>query len=204
MWLKQNLPGLSVLTAAGGLAVILFLAQGCSLDDFVKADIPREVQTKLGVPARVPLSQARELIADYNQKIEREAKTKTDRIIDFQREAARELAELSDALENRAENLDAELDDFKRTSERVAATLAARVEHANEVAGWLGGLINTGIGAAQASGVGAFPGGSVLLAGLTGLGGLMLRKPGTQKEVDAAYEDGRKAALEAVKEVKSA
>ena len=193
-WIKDNVHGLVVLAFALVVGVTLFLAQGCSIDDLVKADMPREVQAKLGVPPKVPLSQARELISEYNLKIEREAKDRAGEITAFQRRAARELEQLSESLQAEADTKAADLEEFKRTSERVGAALAARVQHAGEVAGFLESLVNTGLGAAQASGLGALPGGGIALAALTGLGGLLIRKPGTQKEIDAAYEEGRAAA----------
>lgn len=202
-WFKENMAGLGIMAGAVLFGGTIFLAQGCSIDDFVKADIPREVQTELGVPPRVPLSQARDIIEEYNQKVERKTKDQVASIARMQRDAAAELSEVTAAWEKKMEDAGNDLQDFKRASERVAASLAARVDHANEVAGFVGSLVNMGVGAAQASGLGALPGGGILLAGLTGLAGLMIRKPGTQREVDAAYEEGRRAALEAVKETKS-
>ena len=200
-WIKKNISGLVILAVAVLLAGVLFVAQGCSIDDFVKADVPREVQAKMGVPARVPLSQARDLIAEYNQKIERETKEQITAIAKIERDASRDLQVVTETWDKKLADAGADLEDFRRTSERVSLALAARVEHANEVAGFLGSLVNAGIGAAQSSGLAALPGGGILLAGLTGVAGLLIRKPGTQNEIDAAYDEGRKAALEDAKKL---
>lgn len=59
-----------------------------------------------------------------------------------------------------------------------------------EVQSVLGSLISDGM-AYAAPALGGLPGGALIVGALTGIGGLLLPKPGTQKRIDAAYDMGR-------------
>lgn len=51
-----------------GLITALAYAGGCSLDEIVHTDVPREVRAATGAPARVTLREARDLLADYDSQ----------------------------------------------------------------------------------------------------------------------------------------
>ena len=51
-----------------GLIAAMSFAGGCSRDEIVQVDVPREVRESTGSPARVSLREARDLLADYDAK----------------------------------------------------------------------------------------------------------------------------------------
>lgn len=68
------------------------------------------------------------------------------------------------------------------------------IEQGKRVASFIRSLVTLGFEAAQAP-LAGIPGGGIALSVLTALGGLFIRKPGTQGEIDNAYDLGRNEAL---------
>lgn len=67
---------------------------------------------------------------------------------------------------------------------------AEKLGKAAEFQSVLGSLVSDGM-AYVAPALGGLPGGALIVGALTGIGGLLLPKPGTQKRIDAAYNAGR-------------
>lgn len=203
-WFSDNKAGIFILLAAALVAGLLFYAQGCALDDMVKVSVPPAVQTELGVPAKVPLSAAAGLTEQYREAIAHKAGRIADENTAWAADKQAELAAAVRQTELEAKDRNFKLTSFKSEAQRGVNALSSSVESAAAVRDFLGGLLNTGLGAAttaaQNAGVGVMPGGSFLLAGLAGLGGLLIRRPGTQREVDQAYDQGREEALKTLRE----
>ena len=76
-----------------------------------------------------------------------------------------------------------------------SAALRARIGDANEQYSLVASLTSMGLETAGTA-AGTLPGGAFIVAGLTGLGGLFLKRPGTdkmiQKEKEASYNKGLK------------
>ena len=53
----------------------IFLATGCAITDYVPVDVPRHIQQTVGVPPRVSLTEAPEVLADYKVKVEQNVVT---------------------------------------------------------------------------------------------------------------------------------
>jgi hypothetical protein len=71
------------------------------------------------------------------------------------------------------------------------------VRRASALYSFVGSAINMGVGELGAAGaLAAVPGGALALSLVTGAAGLFLRRPGTQREVDGAYDLGAKEAIE--------
>lgn len=49
-----------------GLIVAMSVAGGCSLDEIIRVDVPRDVRTATNAPPQVTLREARDLLADYD------------------------------------------------------------------------------------------------------------------------------------------
>lgn len=76
---------------------------------------------------------------------------------------------------------------------RVAAgqLLADRISRGWEVAGFFTAATNLGFAALQGSSLAGLPGGALGLSLLTGLGGLLMKGPGTGKEKEKSYRKGQ-------------
>lgn len=186
---------------------------GC-VDQWVKTDVPREVQKGLGVPARVPLSEARAL-ADEWRDMQADAAKKAAADEAARREEARKLVAATVAeIEDQAARMEADGAAFARASTRKLAAmeadeqarvrladaelarlreaaqatdrrLAASIAAAEAQAAQFGGLIGEGVGLAQGA-ASTLPGGSLLVPIIALLGGLFIRKPGDGKKIEAA------------------
>lgn len=80
----------------------------------------------------------------------------------------------------------------------------ANIEQASVFRDFAASLLNTGLTAGQGALAGV-PGGGFLLAGLTGLGGLFLRKPGTGQLLkdaeDKGYDQGRNETVASINQL---
>ena len=83
--------------------------------------------------------------------------------------------------------------------EKNTDALRARIGSANSQHAMVSSITSMGLDTAT-SAAGALPGGAFIVAGLTGLGGLFLKKPGTdkmiRKEKEASYNKGVKVGKE--------
>lgn len=102
-------------------------------------------------------------------------------------------------------------DDWIAYVERESARFSDEIDKGAEIVGILQTLGSTGIAFGQEASA-ALPGGAMLSTGLALLGGLFLRKPGTDKEIsgekessfNAGIEKGRQMAEEAISVVRAA
>lgn len=78
------------------------------------------------------------------------------------------------------------LEDYRR----YGAQFVANIDKGNEILGYLQSAADIGLRLGAAT----LPAGGLGLAALTGLGGLFLKGPGTQKGKEKSYEEGRKKA----------
>lgn len=138
-WLKQNKNGASLVGGAAAVAITCAIAGGCALSDWVRVDVPRQVQMATGAPDEVSLTDAPEVMEDYVRYGER---------------------------------------------------FASEIDDANATLGWLLSAADIGLRVGGAS----LPGGGLAVLALTGLGGLLLKGPGTAKEKEASFNKGRKEA----------
>jgi len=149
----------AIWTPVVGLVLLLTVMQGCSIDEIVTVDVPRDAQKTLGVGDKVTLRDAREL---REQLVERN---------------------------------NASLRSFDR--EIADGAFAEQLGTA---------AVNDVLPIAVPA-VGNLPGGAVLVGLLTGVAGLLTRKPGEGKRLkeaeDKGYDMGRRETLESVKETRS-
>lgn len=141
-FLKQNRTGLTVLACTFALGFAAFLASGCQMTDFVSVDVPAQVQKATGSAARVTLTEAPVVMADYVMYGDR---------------------------------------------------MAASIDRANVQLAWLASAFDIGV----RTGGSMLPGGGIAAILLTGLGGLLIKGPGTAKEKEKSYAKG-KADAEAI------
>lgn len=83
---------------------------------------------------------------------------------------------------------------------------SASIQNARERWGLIASVVNLGLSSPElAAGVSALPGGALLLAALTGLGGWLTKRPGEEKrvreEADKSYDQGRADTLSALREI---
>lgn len=178
------------LLAASGVT-LLCLAQGCSIRDIIQVDVPKDVQAKTGSPPRVPLSHAEELTAAFQRITEREAKDRAAAGVLAGKQFQRELAEFIDQGEERARKLEADFSEFRAKAEAANTRWLASVQKSEDVAGWIGAALNTGLDQLKASGAAAVPGGIIGVGLLSGLAGLFLPKPGTAAAQQKAEADAK-------------
>lgn len=143
--------GLSAVMIAASLGV-----SGCQLDQVIKVDVPKDVQTATDSQPKVALADSDLLWQEWKN------------YVDINTEALR-----------------ARIGDANNQYSLVASITSMGLETA-------GGAAST------------LPGGAFIVAGLTGLGGLFLKKPGTdrmiQKEKEASYNKGVKIGKETTNE----
>ena len=206
---------MSLLKAAVCVAIVAIVGpmSGC-VDDWVKVDVPREVQKGLSVPSRVPLSQSRAIAEEWKEmqleaasaaaakeKVQREEAARTlatvrteieDEIATrqvadaaFARSAARKLTELDAREGARAAQASADLERLARTIEATSKTFDARIAAATAQADNFGGVLGGFVAAGtEAAKSSGIPG----LALLTLIGGLFIRKPGDKAKMDDAEQ----------------
>lgn len=189
---------------AAGLVLVLALCKGCALDDWVEVSVPADVQKAVGAPPKVPLSLADDLIGRFNDHVSRQSAERQAALEAFRRRAERQIDELGDQLTGEARTLEADMDAFRKDTERAGLAFASRIDRARQTADLIGAAVNDGLTQAAQSGVlASVPGGAIATGLLGALAGLFLKKPGTQKEIDAAYDAGRKDAVADAKAVKA-
>ena len=141
-------PALAVISA-------ITLASGCSLDEVITVDVPRDVQKTMGTGDTVNLREARQL---REQLVERQAAS-------------------------------------VRAFDREIADGAFQEE--------LGGMVINDVLPIAIPAVGELPGGTVLVGLITGIAGLMTRRPGDggklKEAEDKGYDMGRTEAAELLK-----
>lgn len=206
------------------LAMVLCLFLGGCIEDFVKADVPRDIQKKLAVPAKVPLSQMQEVRDEYASAVADEAakaaRQKAEAVAAIESKAKSvantynaqiaalvakqnaELQELEDAGKREAASAAAIADAADAAAKRTLSTLANSTQRAQAKADSINSLISGGLDIISPALASAFPGAGLAVTGLGLLGGLFLKKPGTdalvQKEKEDSYSKGRRDAIAAV------
>ena len=76
-FLRDNKGAVAWLGAALAFLIVLFVVAGCSVADFIKVRAPTTVQQTMGVPPKVPLSEAGMVLDGYKAKVEADFKAKT-------------------------------------------------------------------------------------------------------------------------------
>lgn len=195
------------------LAVPIVGGMGGCVDDWVKTDVPRETQKALGVPARVPLSQARTLAEEWRDLQEAEAKrlaaeekaqreaaaAEAARIraeVEDQlaaaeadaarvtREGTRKLAAFEAAELSRSAGADAALARWAETAGASSKRFASSIAAAESQAAAFGGVLGDVGGLVQgAANSSGVPGLGLVVAGALGL---LIRKPGDGKKIAEA------------------
>jgi hypothetical protein len=211
--LKLAMMGLVMMAAAG--------MGGCSIEDLVRAPVPKPIQAELGVPAEVPSSQMPELREQYAQamadKAAAEAAKKAEavrqieakaravaggyaaRIAQLQAQQAAELGEYAEAGARELAKLEQQAAEAEAGARRALAALAAseakaatKVETIQKLIGGIAEVVAPGVTA-------AFPAAGPLLGlGLAAFAWTR-KRPGEDarvaEEKEASYAKGKRDAV---------
>ena len=207
------------------LLLVAAVCGGCTIEDFVRAPVPKPIQTELGVPAEVPVSQMPELREQYAQvvadkaaaeaakraeavrQIESKARSVASgyaaKIAQLQAQQAAELSEYAEAGARESAKLDQAAAEAEAAARRSLSALAAsesraaaKVETINKLIGGIAEVVAPGVTA-------AFPAaGPILALGLAAFT-YTRKRPGEDARVAAekqdSYNKGKRDAL-AIKE----
>ena len=183
----------------------MFLS-GCSQpEDIVKVDVPKEVRDETGAPAKVPLSQFKEVREDYEAKVKERAdkaadeaakiskaltkitknieRDVADQIAQLQREASARLESVEDDAAADHARIAAAQRDLQAQFERTAIKLAKRQDDAQAKADQLRSLMNFGLQEILPAVASQIPGVGLAIPAITLLTGLFMRKPGDGQKI---------------------
>lgn len=195
---------LTVLVWLTAFIACMFLS-GCSQpEDIVKVDVPKEVRDETGAPAKVPLSQFKEVREDYEAKVKERAdkaadeaakiskaltkitknieRDVADQIAQLQREASARLESVEDDAAADHARIAAAQRDLQAQFERTAIKLAKRQDDAQAKADQLRSLMNFGLQEVLPAVASQVPGVGLAIPAITLLTGLFMRKPGDSQK----------------------
>lgn len=207
------------------IALCSLTFSGCTQpEDLVKVPVPREVQKATGAPATVPLSAFRDIRDEYEAKVKAEAQTKAEEaaataraltsltrttqarysriIAEAQAEAEAELQSLQDDAESKQAEIQAAMNRITSGAQQMASRMGKLQEQAEARAESIRTILSFGLNEVAPGIAAQFPGVGLAVPLLTGVIGLMTKKPGdaakTQKAIkdaaDLAYDQGMAAA----------
>lgn len=210
------------------LGLLVCLSACSQPEDMVKVNVPKDVQKTTGSPEVVTLSQFRDVKEEYDSIIKAAAEKKAaeaaavvksltsvarktqakyaDQVASLQRQAEAEMASLTDDSEAQQAAIAASLTALQADYDRTNTQLKRLDANAQAKADSIRSLVNFGLNEVAPSIAGMVPGLGLALPLITGVAGLMIRKPGDaanhEKKLaaasDAAYASGMADAKNAI------